>query len=324
MPSHLVDWTPQQFASLEEEIFDAQHNLHQSGLFEDANLIKLFDLHPEVDFGINTMSTSNNTFGWREGDRNGVSSEVLLELLHRGHLWVNLRNVRTHHPEVRAAIDSIFDELEAKNPKFRAQSRSANLLISSPGAMVYYHLDVPVNMLWHIRGRKRVWVYPPFDTHFSPQEVVEKICAAEMTEDAPFDPSFDESAKIFDVEPGQLLTWPQLTPHRVENLHDGLCISLSTEHRNPRATRRINVHMANQFLRRTLGLPCRSFEVEGLSAHAKQAVARTVRCWNKVTKSEPPKKNDYQVSFKVDPQSPQGFVLMDSAEEPALPESQVA
>ncbi|NOY28755.1 MAG: hypothetical protein GXP28_00845 [Planctomycetes bacterium] len=285
MPSHLVDWTPQQFTALEEEIFHAKHNLHTSGLFDDENLIRLFDTHPAIDFGINTMSTSNHTFGWREGDRNGVSSETLLELLHRGHLWVNLRNVRSHHPEVRNAIDSIYDELEANSPTFQAQNRSANLLISSPGAIVYYHIDVPVNMLWHIRGRKRVWVYPPFDPHFSPQEVVEKVCAAEMTEDAPYDPSFDEAAQIFDVEPGQLLTWPQLTPHRVENLHDGLCISLSTEHRNPRATRRINVHLANQFLRRTLGMSCESIEVEGVSAHAKQAVARAVRGWKKLTQS---------------------------------------
>jgi len=109
MSSHLAHWTPEQFAALEEEIFHAKHNLHESGLFDDENLIKLFDLHPEVDFGINTMSTSNNTFGWREGDRNGVSSETLLDLLHRGHLWVNLRNVRTHHPDVRKAIDSIYD-----------------------------------------------------------------------------------------------------------------------------------------------------------------------------------------------------------------------
>ncbi len=312
MSSHLVDWTPQQFAALEEEIFHAKHNLHTSGLFDDENLIRLFDTHPAIDFGINTMSTSNKTFGWREGDRNGVSSETLLELLHRGHLWVNLRNVRNHHPDVRKAIDSVYDELEANNPTFQAQNRSANLLISSPGAIVYYHVDVPVNMLWHIRGRKRVWVYPPFDARFSPQEIIEKVCAAEMTEDVPYDLSFDESAQIFDVEPGQLLTWPQLTPHRVENLHDGLCISLSTEHRNPRATRRINVHLANQFLRRTLGLPCRSFEVEGPAAHTKQAVARAVRSWKKIMQSEAPKKNDYQVSFKVDPESPQGFTLLDN------------
>ncbi len=320
--SHLVDWTAQQYLGVEDEILLARHNLHESGQFDDENLIRMFDTHPEVDFGINTMSTSNAEFAWREGDRNGVSSEKLLELIHRGHLWVNLRNVLSHHDEVRQAIHSIYDELESNKPKFHARDRSANLLISSPGAIVYYHLDVPVNMLWHIRGHKRVWVYPPFDTHFAPQDVVERICAAEMVEDAPFEPSYDDFAQIFDVEPGQLLTWPQLTPHRVENLGRGLCVSLSTEHVNARAGRRINVHLANQFLRRTFGLPCRSIAVEGAMAHLKQSLIRGVRKYRKLRKQEVPKENEYPASFYVDPDSPTGYTLIEGSPAPKSPEQQ--
>jgi hypothetical protein len=318
--SHLVDWTDQQYLDVEEKILLAKHDLHESGLFDDENLVQMFDTHPEIDFGINTMSTSNDEFAWREGKRAGVSSEDLLELIHRGHLWVNLRNVLTHHAEVREAIHSIYDELELNKAKFSARNRSANLLISSPGAIVYYHLDVPVNMLWHIRGRKRVWVYPPFDAKFSPQEVVECICAAETVEDAPYDTSFDESAQIFDAEPGQLITWPQLTPHRVENLDGGLCVSLSTEHVNPRATRRINVHLANQFLRRRFGWSCKSFEVEGLVPHLKQALIRGVRQCRKLTSQEVPKNNNYPVSFYVDPESPTGYTLFEDSKAPKTPD----
>lgn len=322
MPSHLIDWAPEQYAAVEEEILVARHNLHESELFNDEQLVKMFDAHPSMDFGINTMTTDNAEFGWREGDRNGVSSEVLLDLLKRGHLWINLRNVLTHHADVRTAINSIYDEIEAKKPGFRAEDRSANLLISSPGAIVYYHIDIPVNMLWHVRGEKRVWVYPPFDVRFSPQDIVEKICAAQMVEDAPFDPSFDEDAQIFDAQPGQLITWPQLTPHRVENRGDDLCISLSTEHKNARARRRINVHLANQFLRNTFGFPCRSFDVDGLAAHAKQAVARIVRRYRTVTGSHKPLSNEYPPSFRVDPESPTGFTLYDDAVAPMTPEEQ--
>ena len=297
--SHLVDWTAQQYSAVEEEILLAKHNLHESGLFDDENLVRLFDTHPEVDFGISTMAKTNDEFAWREGKRNGVSSETLLELIHRGHLWINLRNVLTHHPDIRRAIDSIYDELEENKPTFRARNRSANLLISSPGAIVYYHLDVPVNMLWHVRGHKRVWVYPPFDTRFAAQEVIESICAAEMVEDAPYEPAYDSAAQVYDAQPGQLLTWPQLTPHRVENLDHGLCVSLSTEHVNARATRRMNVHLANQFLRNTLGLPCKSIDVHGSVAHLKQATIRTVRKWRKLTKRERAKKNFYPIGIKL-------------------------
>jgi hypothetical protein len=158
--SLLAPWTTEQYRTLERSIVLAPHRMHESPLFSDANLIRLLDRHPLRDLGINTMGTSHTRFEWREGDRNGVSSEALLDLVRRGRLWINLRNVMKHHAELRDAIDATYDELEQRAPLFKADQRSANLLISSPGALVHYHLDTPVNMLWHIRGTKRVWVYP--------------------------------------------------------------------------------------------------------------------------------------------------------------------
>lgn len=324
MPSHLVDWTPEQFHGVEEQIMAAEHNLHQTGIFDDEGLIKLLDTHPEDEVTISTMGQSSRTFEWRDGDRNGASAEVLLDLLYKGRLWINLRNVRDHHKNIREAIDLTYGEIEANKPGFKAESRSANLLLSSPGAIVHYHMDIPVNMLWHVRGNKRVWVYPPFDVRCSPKVVIEKICAAESTEDAPFDPDFDELAQVFDVEPGQLLTWPQLTPHRVENTGEGIHVSLSTEHKNARAIRRINVHQANHFLRNTFGISCDSFDVEGPVAHSKQAFIRIVRKLQQLTNKVPEKKNFYSKSFKVDPTSPTGVTLIKGAAPPATPEDQVA
>ena len=189
---------------------------------------------------------------------------------------------------------------------------------------MHYHVDVPVNMLWHVRGTKRVWVYPPFDARFAPQEIVEKISQPRWSRTHRVDPSFDDHAQVFDVEPGQLLTWPQLTPHRVENTGNELQVSLSTEHRNARATRRINVHLANQFLRRAFGVNCRSFDVDGPAAHAKQAVIRVVRKLEKFSGKEKIVKNTYAKSFKVDPDSPTGVTLFDEAGAPLTPEEQFA
>jgi hypothetical protein len=309
MTSYLKNWSPSQFGKLEEDVLLAEHKLHESGLFDDDNLIRMIDSHPPQHLGINTMGFDEATLEWREGHRNGVAAGVLLDLVRTGRLWINLRNTLDHHPAVREAIDSIYNELEAHNSSFRGEDRSANLLISSPGAIVHYHIDVPVNMLWHLRGKKRVWVYPHFDFRYVSQDVVEAVCNNEQVEDVPYDPKFDAAARVFDVEPGQLLTWPQLTPHRVTNLA-GLNVSLSTEHKNPRARRRINVHLANQWLRRTVGLNCRSVEVNGPAAHAKQALVRCVRKCRNVFGTEVVRKNEYAVTFKVDPESPYGFTLL--------------
>lgn len=183
--SHLADWSDQQFRALESEILLAPHRLHESRLFDDENLIRMLDTHPTVDLSIYTMGESASRFEWRQGDRNGVPADVLLDLVRRGRLWINLRNVLLHHSDCNDAVHAIYDELEQKSPGFVARRRSANLLISSPGALVHYHLDVPVNMLWHIRGTKRVWVYPPSGIGVLPQEMLEDIFAGVHAEDLP-------------------------------------------------------------------------------------------------------------------------------------------
>lgn len=312
MTGYLKDWTPQDYKKLEKGVILAQHRLHETGLFSDENLAKIIDTHPAECLHINTMGTDTNRFEWREGSREGVSGEVILETMKRGRLWVNARNMLEHHADFAKAFNKVYDELEKHSPGFKAEDRSANLLISSPGALVHYHIDIPVNMLWHMRGRKRVWVYPHFDERFVSQDIVEKVCAGELSEDVPYDPSFDNYALVFDVEPGQLLTWPQLTPHRVTNHEDDLCVSLSTEHKNQAATRRINVHLANQFLRNSLGWKCESMDVRGLAPHLKQAVARAARLWKKL-KGEKKQQFTYPVTFRVDPDAPLGYSDIEGA-----------
>ena len=305
----LPDWGPEQYSALEEGILIARHNLHQTGVFSEENLARIIDTHPVQDFSINTMGEDNNTFEWREGDRNGVPGAELLELMKRHRFWVNCRKMLEHHPDVRSAVNAIYDQLEKKVPGFRAQERSANLLISSPDALVHYHMDIPVNMLWHLQGRKRIWIYPPFDERFLSKTVAEHVCAGEWSEDIPFTPDMDRYAMVIDPEPGEVVTWPQMTPHRVENL-EGLNVSLSTEHMNPRAVRRSAIHRANHYLRTSFGMSPSSTAVEGPFAWAKQKFARV---WSLARTGRSRKKAyTYPVSFKLDPGAPNGYVLIEN------------
>jgi Cupin-like domain len=310
--SLLVNWSQQDFNTVERGVLVARHGLADSDLFTDEALLEIIDRHPVEDFSVNTMGADPNIFDWREGDRNGVPAEQLLELVRSGQLWINCRKMLKHHPKIASVIQALYDEIEANNPTFKAEERSANLLISSPTAWVPYHVDMPVNMLWHIRGVKRVWVYPPFDVRFASPEVLGKVCSGEWTEEIPYDRSFDRYALVFDAQPGQLITWPQLTPHRVTNL-EGLNVSLSTEHKNTRARRRINVHTANRLMEKNFGFACRGVGVDGAIPHAKQAVARAFRYLEKIVgkKSQP---FVYPKTFVVDPDAEFGFRLLAGAE----------
>ncbi len=316
--SLLKDWTEEDFATVEHGVLLARHRLHETGLFSDEGLCRIIDSHPDKDFSINTMGHDANKFEWREGDRNGLPADEILRLVKEKHFWINCRRMLDHHKDVRDAVNDIYDELEAKSPGFSAIERSANLLISSPDALVPYHIDIPVNMLWHIRGRKRVFVYPHFDFRFASQKVTELVCAGELSEDVPYDSDWDKYALVYEPEPGDLLTWPQLTPHYVQNL-EGLCASLSTEHQNPRAIRRMHVHRANHLLRTKFGMNPTHTEVEGMLAHAKQFMVR-VAGKLQYGGSARKKAYTYPITFKLDPTAPEGYVLINdtTVEETAL------
>jgi len=301
--TQLVQW-PFTNQEIEQRAVTTQHRLLESGLFDDDQLIRVLDTHPRHNLNVHTMGTdAAESNDWREGDATKLTGQQLLEATKAGRLWLNVRNMVLHHKPYADLIHSLYNELEQKMPGFQAVERSANLLISSPNAMVYYHLDIPCNMLWHLRGVKRVWAYPPNDERYVTQEKIEDVICGICNEELDYQPEFDDEAMVVDLKPGNMITWPQNTPHRVSNL-EGINVSLTTEHFTPKAKRRVKVFRANRLFRSKLGYQQLSTATEGLSYQTKVAAFNCVRAWQKFF---PPKKEDgysYPVTFKLDPTNP--------------------
>ncbi len=169
----------------------------------------------------------------------------------------------------------MFGELEAATPGLKTFKHDLGLLISSPNAHVSYHLDVAPVALWHIRGRKRMWVYPrqaPFVT----EEQLERIVLRESAEQFPYQPSWDEAAEMHVLDPGMMISWPQNAPHRIVN-DASLNVSLSVEYMTPEALVRANVVYANGVLRRRLGARPRLRGGVGPGNLAKFGLARAAK-----------------------------------------------
>lgn len=297
----LADWTADQVASIERAIYVANHHLAQLDLFSDAGIVETLARHPDEDLGVNTMGADpTRRDEWREGSAGNCSAQVLIDAVKRGRLWLNLRRVMDHHAEYRELVNGLYEELEQLSPGLRTYNRSANLLISSPNAIVYYHLDCPVNMLWHIRGRKRVWAYP-LDSGIVADETVEAVLCGDAAEELEFRPEYDELAQSFDVEPGQMITWPQHTPHRVVNT-EGLNVSLSTEHMTRAAARRNNVYLANRHFRSLFGGGFQNSDTDGRAAAAKEFSLRLCRRVPMLA-PKPPQGYEYPQTFVVDPEA---------------------
>ena len=298
----LENWTPEQADRMENAIFVAQHRLHKLELFSDERLIDLIDRHPRQDLGINTMGTDPLLHHqWQEGRAGSLNAEELFRASQQGRVWLNLRRVMDHHLEYAQLVNDLYEEMQSVCPGLQTFNRSANLLISSPDAIVYYHVDCPINMLWHLRGTKRVWAYP-LESGIVSDETIEGVLCGEKSEELEFRAEWDEVATVYDLQPGEMVTWPQHTPHRVVNT-GGLNVSLSTEHMTRRGARRNNVFLANRHFRQLLPGEFRSTEQTGWRPALKEFALRVARRLPPIA-PQPPQGYKYPVSFEVDLDAP--------------------
>ncbi len=123
-------------------------------------------------------------------------------------------------------------------------------------------------------GRKRVYVYPnspPFLT----ERQLEDIALFEIEVDLPYEPWYDEHARVLDLEPGQMLSWPLNAPHRVENL-DCLNVSMTVSFTNEEIHRLQNLNLANGLLRHRLGIAPKSRSISGPSYWSKAVLQKAL------------------------------------------------
>ncbi len=253
------------------------HGLVDHELFTDAALIDLLDHFPRRDlYALNMGTDPTRVEENRLALHDGVSGAELLQAVRTGRLWLNVTRVDRADARYRRLISSLVAELGTRIPGFSPESSQGTLLLSSPTALVYYHADGPASVLWHMRGRKRVWVYPALDERYLRRELLEDIFAGVRHEYLPYEPAFDDGARVFDLEPGQWISWPQNAPHRVTNL-DGVNVSLTTEYFTRASQRRFQLYLANRFFRTRLGCTRLSAREDGAIAVAKTVTQRVAR-----------------------------------------------
>jgi hypothetical protein len=174
-----------------------------------------------------------------------------MDSIAKGRMWLNLLRVNEIDPRYGELLDSIFDEIQGHVPGYHTFKRINGILISSPSAQVYYHFDTSGQSLWQIAGRKRVYVYPA-SAPFLKTEELEAVCLYNNEVNVEYEPWYDEHAAVFDIGPGQMLTWPLNAPHRIENLE--FSVSMTVEYAMHDIRRKVVVNGSNCMLREKLGL----------------------------------------------------------------------
>ena len=284
-----------------------RHRLHEDPAFHATALAALIERYPRSDYALVLTDVQGATAAaqprWREGDLNGTPGLQVIDAIANGSLWLNLRQAHLHGPEYALLLQRAYAEISARIPGFSASALKMGILISSPGAQVHYHCDLPGQLLWQISGRKRVWVYPPTAPFLQP-EWLEDIAYTGFEFSLVYDPAFDRQAVVFDLAPGQLLSWPLNAPHRVDNA-DCLNISVTSEHWTDANRRAQKLHLANAVLRHRLGWRAGPRHLSGPSYWAKVALQAL---WRRSPWAGALQRGMRPVEFKLAPGAPGGYL----------------
>lgn len=279
----------------------ARHTLAERPLFDDDSLADLIDRVDREALTISTMERGVRDFSdWHYCDVGDRSGHEVLEAVRKGRIWINFTHIKDCDSRFAELLDAMYDELEARVPGFRAFKRNIGLLISSPRADVIYHADIQGQALWQLRGRKRIWIYPPVPPFLEPAEF-ENVVRRVREEDLTYEEWFDEHAEVYDLEPGDMLHWRLNGPHKVRN-HDSLNVSLTTQHWTKAIRRRFAVHYGNGLLREKTGRQPRSQAVTGPAFWTKAGMAVL---WRTAGLQE---RHSFRrtIRYQVDPREPDG------------------
>lgn len=261
----LFSWEQDAYDNFGKKIQCLRHNLD---LFDDESLIELLDNYPRDWLQCFTMGYNPEDYtDWKGVHIADSTGAEIMEAVHKGRFWINVINIDKADERCAKIIQHIYSSISENSPHLKnIKGGYSTLIISSPGIQVYYHVDAEANMLWHLKGEKRIWVYPK-EPEFSSQDELEKVIAQEKDEDLPFKQSFDESAESFNLKAGDVLTWPIHSPHRVENI--SVNVSLTSSY-SSEENRRLNaVHCANHFILKKLGFKKRSIRHDTVFGYIK-------------------------------------------------------
>ena len=299
----LKGWTEAHSAQFQKDIMTFDHGLGDTGLFTDDALALLLEKHPSNLLDVCTRGKANDAKypnKLRTGDFRDCSGADLIAAAKEGWIWINMREAMNVHPEYKDVLDSMYGGI-ADETGFKAYNPKGGILITSPVARTPYHFDKTEVVLWHIRGRKRVYIYP-LEEKFISDEVFEQVLINPINDDLPYEKAFDKDATIIDLEEGQAATWPLNSPHRVEN--NEFCVSVTTEYSTRESGLKNAAMIANATFRQKFGRSSGYSEQSDTGRLVRSVFGRTIK---KAGLAATIKPKDY-VSFKIDPDVP-GFII---------------
>ncbi|MET0546306.1 MAG: hypothetical protein ABWZ40_08345 [Caulobacterales bacterium] len=234
-----------------------QHTLHTNPLFDEIGLSALIDAYPRDRLAIYTMGQdAKDHRSWRRGAADNLNGVQLLAAIKNGCLWAVLRKTNLYLDGYQQLVDRMFADLHRMHPGLSTFRHDFGVVIASPKAQVFYHLDMPMISLWQVRGEKTLRAWPAQEPYLNDREL-EHLALQDSHGGIDYNQVWDMDAEEVVLKPGMMATWPQNGPHRIVN-SDSLNVALSVDFMTPAAMFRQDVIYANGVLRQKFNMPQRT------------------------------------------------------------------
>ena len=230
MPDLLSPLTADQRRLARREVLRFGHALIDTGLFSDAALIQLLDLHPREKTRILTRRPDGSPRdGWVAGAADQATGEHLLKAIAGGGLSVTLDGIMSSDPACRLVLDQLAVEL-GETAGLMVLGADASIIISSPRLAGPLDIAPREAAALTVRGGQALYVYPA-----GPQAGL------------PWTPSREDTVTPVILQAGQAALWPSQSPTRWVN-GETLTVSVVFTFETPQST-------LARLLRRALGQP---------------------------------------------------------------------
>jgi len=279
----------------------SKHTLHKTLHFDDSELIEIMDNIPRSNLRVWSQDREVRDFSsYMYVDTTGIRGKDLLDCVKRGEFWVNLQRVDKFFDQYKKLSSQLYESLTAQCPHLEVAFVHSYILLSSANMYFQLHVDSYENMFWCVRGGKDFYLYPPSDKRVAPQEFMEDICAGVREDFLPHVEENQSLRKKFRVVPGDLLSWPQHSPHEFVN-NDQFNVGLGTFHETRDSVKRILNYQSSRYFRENLPFLRGRVDHDSLSMTFRRTLYRGIR---KIRRPPAPQKVDFWTNYRLDPEQP--------------------
>lgn len=240
---------PDQFHPNKNHAFT--HSLSDHPLFKFEELKKLAMRHPTIRYHSSRIPRYQRLDRAVQECPNGHSLEETLDHIETSGSFVFIMDVQNdtlYAPLVQEILDELEDVVHRHHRGMR--KRQAWIFITSPGGTTPYHRDHESSHYFHIKGKKRLWLWDHNDREVVSQLENETFHGVHSLQKTSYRDSLMEKASEYNLSPGHGAYFPYTAPHLVENNDQEYSISFSVTHMTDENYAEKRINKVNQLLRR--------------------------------------------------------------------------